>query len=79
MLIEEEMLIGDLLLTLLAEIAGRDISIGDPTVELRALGILNDRRGIAADPNLVEKLLTQLEQGASQFQVQFEASNLLTE
>ena len=62
---------------LLAEIAGQDITMGNPSVELRALRIMNDRHGTTANPALVDNLLTQLEQGAIRPRVKLEASNLL--
>tara|TARA_B100001013_G_scaffold260732_1_gene163553 strand:- start:309 stop:893 length:585 start_codon:yes stop_codon:yes gene_type:complete len=62
---------------LLAEIAGQDITMGKPSVELRALRIMNDRRDTTANPALVDILLTQLEQGAIRDRVKLEASNLL--
>ena len=62
---------------LLAEIAGRDITTGKPTVELRALRILTSRSSSTADPNLVENLLILLKQGASRARVRLEANNLL--
>ena len=62
---------------LLAEIAGQDITMGDPSVELRALRIMNDRHGTTANPALVDNLLTQLEQGAIRPRVKLDAGNLL--
>ena len=62
---------------LLAEIASQDITMGKPSVELRALWIMNDRRDTTANPALVDILLTQLERGAIRDRVKLEASNLL--